>query len=57
MGSSLVVYPAAELPMVALKNKAKLIIVNLEETDYDSQATVAIRSGLGAFAEAVMPKL
>src|SRR5882724_7255155 len=54
LGSSLVVYPAAELPMYALKNKAKLIIVNLEETDYDSQATLAIRSSLGKFAEAVM---
>jgi len=31
-----------------------LIIVNLEETDYDSQATLVIRSSLGKFAEAVM---
>jgi len=56
-GSSLVVYPAAELPMIALKNKAKLIIVNLDPTDYDSRATVVIHRGLSAFAEAVTTAL
>jgi NAD-dependent deacetylase len=53
LGSSLVVYPAAELPMYALKNKAQLIIVNLEPTDYDSQSTLTIHCGLGEFAEAI----
>jgi len=57
LGSSLVVYPAAELPEYAMKNGAKLIIVNLEPTDYDLRARVAIRSTLGEFAEAVMAEL
>ena len=54
LGSSLVVYPAAELPERAIRSGAKLIIVNLEPTDYDLRATLAIRSSLGTFTEAVM---
>jgi NAD-dependent deacetylase len=54
LGSSLVVYPAANLPEYAIKNGARLIIVNLEPTDYDLRARVAIHCPLGKFAEAVM---
>jgi NAD-dependent deacetylase len=50
-GSSLVVYPAAELPMVALAGGAPLVIVNLERTGYYSVATVTIRGRLGEFAK------
>jgi NAD-dependent deacetylase len=50
LGSSLVVYPAADLPMMAVKRGAQLIIVNLEPTDYDRLATVAIRGRLGDFS-------
>ncbi len=53
-GSSLVVYPAAELPMIALANGAPLVIVNLEGTSYDSVATIAIRAKLGEFAKAAL---
>jgi NAD-dependent deacetylase len=53
-GSSLVVYPAAELPMMALSNGAPLVIVNLEPTAYDRLATLAIRSRLGDFAKAAL---
>jgi NAD-dependent deacetylase len=50
-GSSLVVYPAAELPMIAVTCGARLVIVNLEPTGYDHLATVTIRRRLGEFAQ------
>jgi len=53
LGSSLIVYPAAELPKLAVMNGAKLIIVNREATDYDAMANVVVRSELGDFARAV----
>ena len=53
-GSSLVVYPAAELPMIALSGGAKLVIVNMEPTSHDSLATVAIHGKLGDFARIAM---
>jgi NAD-dependent deacetylase len=49
-GSSLVVYPAAELPMIALSSGTPLVIVNLEETRYDEVAEVKLRTRLGDFA-------
>lgn len=57
LGSSLVVYPAAELPQIALASGAKLIIVNREETDYDNLADVVVRGGLGEFANEVLMKI
>lgn len=53
-GSSLVVYPAAEIPMIALSNGAPLVIVNLEATSYDAAATVNVRAKLGDFAKAAL---
>jgi NAD-dependent deacetylase len=50
-GSSLVVYPAAELPMIALSGGAQLIIVNLEGTSYDGMAAVTVQAKLGEFAK------
>lgn len=50
-GSSLVVYPAAELPMIAVTKGARLLIVNLEPTGYDRMATLTIRAKLGEFAQ------
>ncbi len=50
LGSSLQVYPAAELPQVALDRGAALVIVNLEETPYDDQATAVLRVKIGDFA-------
>jgi len=54
LGSSLIVYPAAELPKLAVMNGAKLIIINREATDYDPMATVVVRGSLGDFALEVM---
>jgi NAD-dependent deacetylase len=47
VGSTLVVYPAAYMPVCALRGGAKLIIVNLSETPMDAQAAVLIRAGAG----------
>ena len=57
MGSSLVVYPAAELPHTALASGAKLLLVNREATDYDSLATVVVRGELRDFASEAVKKL
>jgi NAD-dependent deacetylase len=38
VGSSLVVYPAAEMPKVALGAGARLVIINQGETPYDTHA-------------------
>ncbi len=47
VGSSLVVYPAAQMPMEAKQNGARLIIVNLGETSFDAHADVLIRGKAG----------
>jgi NAD-dependent deacetylase len=57
LGSSLVVYPAAELPMIAHANGAPLVIVNLERTDFDGLAAVTVQSRLGDFAQAALTAL
>jgi NAD-dependent deacetylase len=51
LGSSLVVYPAAELPRIALASGAKLAIVNLDATGYDGVAAVVVQAKLGEFAQ------
>jgi NAD-dependent deacetylase len=56
LGSSLVVYPAAELPKTAIMRGAKLIIANREATDYDAVASVVVRGQLGDFAHAFLEK-
>jgi NAD-dependent deacetylase len=56
-GSSLVVYPAAELPMMAVTGGASLVIVNMEETGYDGIAAVAVKSRLGDFAKQALAAL
>lgn len=47
MGSSLVVYPAAALPVLAKQNGAKLVIVNREPTDVDEMADLVIHGEIG----------
>jgi NAD-dependent deacetylase len=56
-GSSLVVYPAAEIPMIAVSRGAPLVIVNLEPTAFDAMATVNVRAKLGEFARAALAAL
>jgi len=47
VGSTLVVYPAAYMPLYALRAGARLIIVNLSDTPLDARASVLIRARAG----------
>ena len=47
IGTSLAVYPAAGLPEIALRNGARLVILNAEETPFDRSADVVVRDQLG----------
>ena len=57
IGSSLVVFPAADMPMVAKQNGAKLIIVNLGETSFDDYADVLIRGKAGEVMESMIGRV
>jgi len=48
LGSSLVVYPAATLPVIAKRREATLIIVNREPTELDAIADLVVRAEIGA---------
>jgi NAD-dependent deacetylase len=47
VGSSLVVYPAADIPRVALRSGARMIVVNAEPTPFDELAEVVIHGRSG----------
>jgi NAD-dependent deacetylase len=47
IGSSLVVYPAADIPLVALQSGARMIVVNAEPTPFDELAEVVIHGRSG----------
>jgi len=47
VGSSLVVYPAADMPRVALQAGAKLVIINQGETPYDENAHLRFTEAIG----------
>jgi NAD-dependent deacetylase len=46
-GSSLVVYPAAEMPLIAQRAGAKLVIINLVPTPHDDYADIVINEKIG----------
>lgn len=46
MGSSLVVYPVADMPRIALGHHSRLIIINLQPTQYDPYADCVINMPL-----------
>ena len=52
-GSSLVVYPAAEMPLTAKEAGAKLVIINLMRTPHDEYADVVINDKIGV----VLPEI
>jgi NAD-dependent deacetylase len=54
VGSSLVVYPAAEIPVAALRSGASLIVINAEPTPLDDVATVVIRGKSGEVLPEIM---
>jgi NAD-dependent SIR2 family protein deacetylase len=47
VGSSLVVYPAADMPAVAIEAGAKLVIINEGETPFDKHAHLCFREKIG----------
>ena len=47
MGSSLVVYPAAAIPLLAKRNGARLAIVNREATPQDDEADLVVHGEIG----------
>jgi NAD-dependent deacetylase len=52
-GSSLIVYPAAEMPLLAKEHGARLVIVNIMDTPHDQFADIVINEKIGI----VMPKV
>ncbi len=57
VGSTLVVYPAAYMPIYAVDSGAKLVIVNLSSTPMDEQATVLIRAKAGETMTGVIKRV
>ncbi|MEO1305398.1 MAG: Sir2 family NAD-dependent protein deacetylase [Pseudomonadota bacterium] len=57
LGSSLVVYPAANIPLIAKQNGAKYIIINREETEHDVYADLVINSEIGPLLRETLSEL
>jgi NAD-dependent deacetylase len=57
VGSSLEVAPASDLPVMAARNGAKLIIVNIDPTPVDSQAQVVIHADAAEILPDIMERL
>ena len=57
IGSTLVVYPAAYMPMYAANAGAKLVIINLSSTPMDSQANVLMKAKAGEAMTKVLQRV
>jgi NAD-dependent deacetylase len=57
IGSTLVVYPAAYMPIYAVEAGAKLVIINLSTTPMDHQAAVLIRAMAGETMSNIVQKV
>jgi NAD-dependent deacetylase len=57
LGSSLSVFPAADFPLRAKQNGAKLAIVNRDPTPLDEKADLVVNAGIGATLEAALAAL
>ncbi|MDJ0919791.1 MAG: Sir2 family NAD-dependent protein deacetylase [Henriciella sp.] len=57
LGSSLVVYPAANLPLVAKQAGAKLVIVNRDPTDQDVVADLVLNTDIGPLMSQTLNRL
>jgi NAD-dependent deacetylase len=57
LGTSLVVYPAAALPEIALRNGARLVVMNAEETPFDAVADAVVNDQLGEVLPALAARL
>lgn len=51
IGSSLVVWPAAGLPLLAKRSGAMLVIINREPTEFDDLADLVVREDIGTVLE------
>jgi NAD-dependent deacetylase len=56
-GSSLVVYPAAQMPLIAKDSGAKLIIINLTPTPHDPYADITIHDKIGPALSQVVERV
>ncbi len=54
IGSSLVVHPAASMPLVAKERGAKLVIINRDPTSQDSMADAVVRGSAGAIMSEII---
>lgn len=57
IGSSLEVAPAADLPVLAMRNGAKLVIINLDATHLDKKAEVVIHADAAEILPEIMHRL
>jgi NAD-dependent deacetylase len=57
VGSTLAVYPAAQIPLKALDAGAKLVIINLTPTPLDDRSAVTIRSKAGEAMTGIVARL
>lgn len=57
LGSSLVVYPAAYMPIYAVRAKAKLVIINVGPTELDRLAYVRIEGKSGEIMPQVIARV
>ncbi|MHA1264362.1 MAG: SIR2 family NAD-dependent protein deacylase [Candidatus Helarchaeota archaeon] len=57
LGSSLVVYPAAQLPHVAARCGAKLLLINLEPTDKEYLFDLTLHGRIGDILPQILKKL
>ncbi|MFC1859909.1 NAD-dependent protein deacylase [Thermodesulfobacteriota bacterium] len=57
IGSSLVVYPAASMPLIAKDAGAKLVIINYTATDMDSKADIVIHDKAGKVMQTLLEKV
>jgi NAD-dependent deacetylase len=57
IGSTLVVYPAAYMPMYAVESGAKLVIINLSPTPMDAKAAALITASAGETMSRIVEKV
>ena len=57
IGSSLVVYPAAYMPLYAKQSGAKIVIINMGQTGQDDIADVFINAPAGDTMARIMDRL
>ncbi len=57
IGSSLVVYPAAYMPVYAVESGAKLVIINRDPTPLDGTATIVVHANAGETMTKVLEKV